>query len=455
MQASTIAQDVIKEESPVNSPTPTTTTITHENSHNTGGASNTDERTDTLNHKQNTTKDITSSSPGIISNVLNTIQSVLRPEKTHTRQKSTDSDQPPKHDEKESKPKPTEPGAKHTLSSVFHSAIHTLDKHSGNHSHVDSKNELAQPLQVGSQSKPSSNSVKVSPSTHTPTKTTEITTESHPTTTTTTNFNSISNSNLHSSIVPSTPAPNLLQAKTSPGTLPAITEVPSPPQPTSPSRTQDSPKQLGSSPLGGHNTGFTPFHSDLHVSIPSSPSITSSPRIRSNASPQLGVLQRRASLRTHSPLSLSSASVTPPDWEARMGLDPWGFEESIAKLAEEKRKEDERRKEEVRKEEERKLAEERRKAEKAKEEAELAAKTEKKRDEPRRVVFQRAASPPPPTSPLLRGLPTSDGVSATPPSPGRARLVSSAMNVKVLSQEIAQHDCFFKNLILIRYHCCN
>jgi hypothetical protein len=114
-----------------------------------------------------------------------------------------------------------------------------------------------------------------------------------------------------------------------------------------------------------------------------------------------------------------------------MGVDSWGLEESIAQLSAEKKREEERRKEESRKEDERwkeeeRVAEERRIADaKAKEEAERDMPKKDKKAEPRRVVFQRSVSPP--LSPTIRA----DGSNPTPPSPGRARLASSAMNVQV------------------------
>ena len=113
-----------------------------------------------------------------------------------------------------------------------------------------------------------------------------------------------------------------------------------------------------------------------------------------------------------------------------MGLDPRGLEESIAKLAEEKKKEEGRRRDEAKKEEEEcRMEEERRIAEaKVKEEKEKAEKRKDKKEEPRRVAFQREATPPIPTSPALRA--ATNGMN-TPPSPGRARLASSAMSMKV------------------------
>jgi hypothetical protein len=190
-------------------------------------------------------------------------------------------------------------------------------------------------------------------------------------------------------------------------------------------------------PSSPRSNSFSPFHSDVY--IPTSPKpITGSPRIRSNVSPQLGILQRRASLRTHSPLSLSSASLTPPDWEMRMGMDNWGLDGSIAKLGEEKN-EDERRKEEAQREEE-KLEEEdmNRAEEKAKEQAEKERQQLEKgrerekagrkegQEDSKHVVFQRTSSPP--TPPSLKK--PSESMYNTPPSPGR-RLASSAMTVKV------------------------
>jgi hypothetical protein len=388
---------------------------------------------------------------GIITNMINTIHNVLRTDKTHTRQRSTDNDSHTKPEEKELKPKPTEPTHtnKHSLVSVFHNAMHTLDKSLSNH-HAHADGAYAGHVRTSqTDEQPSSHHIKPT-LTQTPLDSAEPFTDTHSTPTIPTVTPSILLPTHIQPIGNSTVSP-----PTQTHTVPVITPVhnnanslhSSPQTATPPPHTHDDTRQAASQKQPSssqHNRSFSSLHSDLHVNIPSSPIITGSPRLRSNVSPQLGILQRRASLRTHSPLSLSSASVAPPDWESRMGLDPWGLEESIAKLGEEKKKEEERRKEELRKEEERRKDEARKEEErheaKAKEEAErekLEKRRQRDKGEPRRVVFQRAVSPPPPSSPT-RG---SDG-SDTPPSPGRARLVSSAMNMKVFSPFLYLLFCF-------------
>lgn len=372
------------------------------------------------------------STPNIITNVINTIQSVLRPDKTHSRQRSTDEAQSKSEDKDHST-------HKSSLASVFHNALH-LDKSHSTRSHTDTT-----PNTQHSQTEPNQKHSNHSINTTKPTQTNQkpdftdaqLTTSSTPPNQTlpsappnqTIQTNTLKS---FSTFLPPTqsdslpPPPHMSSSPPIPtpmSPLPTI-QVPTSPLPTPPSRSPEDTRTspLSSSPLG-RNTSTT-LHTDLHVSIPSSP------RLRGNVSPQLGILQRRSSLRTHSPLSLSSASVTPPDWEARMGIDSWGLEESIARLGEEKKKEEERRKEEARKEQER-LEEERKKVEAKVEEAVEREKIEtskkKDKDPSRRVVFQRTGSPP--LTPT-KGSPT-EGNAPLPSSPGRARLGSSAMNVKV------------------------
>lgn len=153
------------------------------------------------------------------------------------------------------------------------------------------------------------------------------------------------------------------------------------------------------------------------------------------------MLQRRGSLRAHSPLSLSSASVTPPEWESTATL-----EESIAKLGEEKKKEEERRKQEAKKEEDR-IKEEERKRVEENAKKDQTKKTPKSEEVTKRVVFQKSASPPTPSSSTTPSKSSStEAMNVAPSSPSRSRLASSAMNVKV---SIPLYGLFFFSISIV------
>lgn len=180
--------------------------------------------------------------------------------------------------------------------------------------------------------------------------------------------------------------------------------------------------------------------SPLQVQIPSSPlstsplSISGSPRMRAPGySPQLGMLQRRSSLR-NSPLSLSSASIIPPDWD-------WQLEESRLQEERMKREEEQRVIEEKSKDNqtdhykhkklevfdlsEQDLTENSSTDINETHEYVYEKDPEKQED---RLVFHQSSSPPTPSN--LRK--ATEGTSPSSASPGgRFRLASSAFSSKV------------------------